>query len=56
MAASGLGVVAMTAVMPPPFNSNYYAGLIMVVIYCGSLIRVNFVTTHPHLDPACAGL
>ena len=45
MAASGLGVVAMTAIMPAPFNSNYYAGVIMVVIYCGSFIRVNFITT-----------
>src|SRR5215469_1455406 len=45
MAASGLGVVAMTAIMPAPFNSDYYAGVIMVVIYCGSFIRVNFVTT-----------
>jgi hypothetical protein len=45
MMASGLGVVAMTAVMPAPFNSNYYAGVIMIVIYCGSFIRVNFVTT-----------
>ena len=45
MAASGLGVVAMTAIMPAPFNANYYAGVIMVVIYCGSFIRVNFVTT-----------
>ena len=45
MIASGLGVVAMTAIMPAPFNSNYYAGVIMVVIYCGSFIRVNFITT-----------
>ena len=45
MAASGLGIVAMTAIMPAPFNSNYYAGVIMVVIYCGSFIRVNFITT-----------
>ncbi len=43
MLATGLGVVAMTAVMPPPFNSEYYAGLIMVVIYCGSLIRLKFL-------------
>ncbi|MGA0600871.1 ATP-binding protein [Caulobacter sp. KR2-114] len=42
MLASGLGVVAMTAIMPPPFNSQYYAGVIMVVIYCGSLIRLKF--------------
>jgi signal transduction histidine kinase len=42
MSASGLGVLAMTAIMGPPFNSQYYAGLIMVVIYCGSLIRLKF--------------
>src|SRR4029077_17952077 len=28
-----------------PFNSDYYAGLIMVVIYCGSFIRVDFIWT-----------
>lgn len=43
MLSTGLGVVAMTAVMAPPFNSEYYAGLIMVVIYCGSLIRLKFL-------------
>ena len=42
MLSSGLGIVAMTAIMPPPFNSYYYAGIIMVVIYCGSLIRLKF--------------
>jgi two-component system cell cycle sensor histidine kinase PleC len=45
MITSGLGIVAMTAIMPAPFNSNYYAGLIMVVIYCGSFIRVDFIAT-----------
>jgi two-component system cell cycle sensor histidine kinase PleC len=45
MIASGLGIVAMTAIMPPPFNGMYYAGLIMVVIYCGSFIRVDFAAT-----------
>jgi signal transduction histidine kinase len=45
MATAGLGVVAMTTVMPAPFNSNYYAGLIMVVIYCDSLIRVDFIAS-----------
>ena len=45
MVATGMGVVAMSAVMPAPFNSNYYAGLIMVVIYCGSFIRVDFIAT-----------
>jgi len=42
MLVPGLGIVAMTAVMGPPFNSLYYAGLIMVVSYCGSLIRLKF--------------
>jgi len=40
--ATGLGVVAMTAIMGPPFNSQYYAGLFMVVIYGSSLIRLKF--------------
>jgi signal transduction histidine kinase len=38
----GLGVVMMTAVMGPPFNANYYAGLIMVVIYGSTLVRLRF--------------
>ena len=42
MLTSGLGVVAMTAIMGPPNNYLYYAGLIMVVSYCGSLIRLKF--------------
>ncbi len=42
MLVSGFGIVVMTAIMAPPFNSMYYAGLIMVVIYCSSLIRLKF--------------
>jgi len=42
MISSGEGVVAMTAIMGPPFNSEYYAGIIMCAIYCGSLIRLKF--------------
>ncbi len=42
MSAGGLGVVFMTAVLGPPFNSQYYAGLIMVVIYSGSLLGLRF--------------
>jgi signal transduction histidine kinase len=42
MLSTGLGVVIMTAIMAAPFNSEYYAGIIMVVIYCGSLIRLKF--------------
>ncbi len=44
-AAPGIGVVAMTAIMPPPFNSLYYAGLIMVVIYGSSLVRLRFINS-----------
>ena len=40
--ASGLGVVIMTAVMPPPYNAQYYAGVVMCVIYSSSLIRLRF--------------
>jgi len=43
MLASGFGIVVMTAIMHAPWNSQYYAGLIMVVIYCGSLIRLKFI-------------
>ncbi len=45
MIMPGLGVVTMTAIMPPPFNSLYYAGLIMVVIYGSSLVRLRFVNS-----------
>ncbi|MBV9904990.1 MAG: hypothetical protein JO346_10475 [Alphaproteobacteria bacterium] len=45
MIAPGLGVVTMTAIMPPPFNSLYYAGLIMVVIYGSSLVRLRFLNS-----------
>ena len=42
MGAGGLGVLLMLAVLPAPFNSQYYAGLIMVVIYSGSLLGLRF--------------
>ena len=35
MTMPGIGICLMTMVLPPPYNSFYYAGLIMVVIYCG---------------------
>src|SRR5580765_5163921 len=40
--SAGEGVVAMTAMMGPPFNSHYYAGIVMCTIYGGSLIRLKF--------------
>lgn len=42
MGAAGMGILLMVSVLPPPFNSQYYAGLIMVVIYCGSLLGLRF--------------
>lgn len=47
MLASGIGIVAMTSVMDPPFNSHYYAGLVMVVIYCSSLIHLKYAYSLP---------
>ena len=43
MIAPGIGIVIMTSIMPPPYNSFYYAGLIMVVIYGASLVRLRFL-------------
>src|SRR6185295_2983959 len=45
MIAPGIGVIIMTAIMPSPFNSFYYAGLIMVVIYGSSLVRLRFMNS-----------
>lgn len=41
--SAGISVVAMTAIMSEPFKDAYYAGLIMVVIYCATLIRLKFI-------------
>ncbi len=43
MVSSGLGVVVMTAFMPAPYNAQYYAGVLMCLIYCSSLIRLHFL-------------
>ena len=42
MVSPGVGIVAMTAIMAPPFNNLYYAGLIMVVMYGSCLVRLRF--------------
>ena len=42
MLTCGMGIVVMTAIMRAPFNSQYYAGVIMVVIYSSSLIRLKY--------------
>lgn len=41
--AAGGGIIAMTAVAGPPANEWYYAGLIIVVMYAASLIRLRFL-------------
>jgi signal transduction histidine kinase len=43
MVTSGFGVIAMTIYAPPPANALYYAGLIMVVIYGSTLVRMRFI-------------
>ncbi len=40
MAAPGLGIVYMTAILDGPARGEYYAGLIMVVIYGSALVRL----------------
>ncbi|MFM9865624.1 MAG: sensor histidine kinase [Micropepsaceae bacterium] len=42
MITCGLGVAAMCAIMPPPYHSAYYAGLIMVTVYSGTLLGMRF--------------
>jgi two-component system cell cycle sensor histidine kinase PleC len=45
MAAPGLGIVYMTAILNGPARGEYYAGLIMVVIYGSALVRLQFFNT-----------
>ena len=45
MLVSGLGVLAMTAILPPPYNGTYYAGIIMVAAYCGTWFRIKFLVS-----------
>jgi two-component system, cell cycle sensor histidine kinase PleC len=40
MLSAGFGILGMTALAEAPGNALYYAGLIMVVIYGSSLIRI----------------
>jgi two-component system, cell cycle sensor histidine kinase PleC len=42
MATPGFGIMLMTAVAAAPGNALYYAGLIMVVIYGSTLIRLRW--------------
>ncbi len=40
--ACGLGIVGMIVIAPPPGNLTYYAGLILVLMYLYSLLRLRF--------------
>ena len=42
MLVVGLGVIAMTAVIPRPGNILYYAGILDTVIYCCCIMRLRF--------------
>ena len=39
----GLGIIAMIVIAPPPVNYSYYAGLILVLMYGYTFIRVRFI-------------
>lgn len=45
MLSSGIGILAMIAILPSPYNGTYYAGIIMVAAYCGTLIRLKFIVS-----------
>ena len=40
---SGLGIIAMIIIAPPPVNYSYYAGLILVFVYGYSLLKLRFI-------------
>jgi len=40
--AAGLSIVAMTAMVPPPQDENYYVGVIIVIIYSCNMMRLHF--------------
>ncbi len=43
MFAAGMGIIAMTVFGEPPASHWYYAGLMCVVIYCASVLRIHHV-------------
>ena len=40
---SGLGIVIMILIAPPPANYSYYAGLILVLIFGYVFLRIRFI-------------
>ncbi|HVZ28714.1 MAG TPA: hypothetical protein VG798_08685, partial [Rhizomicrobium sp.] len=45
MLSTGLSVVVMTGIMKSEYAMQYFVGIIIVVSYCGSLIRLRFVNS-----------
>lgn len=43
MFVAGIGIVAMTVVTPIDIAAPYYAGLLLVVMYCANLIRLRWI-------------
>ncbi|MBU1100430.1 MAG: HAMP domain-containing histidine kinase [Bacteroidetes bacterium] len=39
----GLGIIMMTVIARSPVGETYYAGIIIVLIYCGMLIKLRFI-------------
>lgn len=40
---AGLGIIAMIIIAPPPVSFSYYAGLILVIIFGYTFVRLRFV-------------
>ncbi|NOY83176.1 MAG: hypothetical protein GXP31_19455 [Kiritimatiellaeota bacterium] len=40
---AGVGIIAMAAIAPPPGNADYYAGLILVFLFCYMSFRTRFL-------------
>ena len=47
MIISGLGIIFMISLVPPPVNYSYYAGLILVFIWGYAFTRVRFIYATP---------
>lgn len=39
----GFGIIMMTVIAKTPVGETYYAGIIIVLIYCGMLIKLRFI-------------
>jgi hypothetical protein len=40
---AGLGVIAMTVILPPPISSDYYSGLILILMLCYAFPPLSFL-------------